>query len=469
MCVMCYNVFMQERNLIIERLIEQNEFLIAENHQFREEIIQLREKIAQLSKDSGNSSKPPSSDIVKPDRKVSGKKVKRKRGGQKGHKKNTRQPFKTEQVDDSYEYEFVDAEGLIPLDEWHVVQQVSLPKKLFHVTEHRARKYKDPKTGKIYIAPLPEEIRKGGLLAADMTSAVAYMKGNCHMSFSTIKSFFKDIVGLKLSRGLLCKTTMKVSDALQEPYDKLKNKLSEEQYLGIDETGHKNGKDRLWIWCFQTPRFGLFHIGSRKCDVLIEMLGEYFKGIIGCDYYGSYRKYCRLFDALMQYCIAHLIRELKFLSEHSDKRLVRWANKLLEWLKKMFDTLHNGSRYTEKGYLRKMETLKQGFLKKVRRPPDHNLAQKLKKRFKGKAADHYFRFVTNPNIEPTNNGTEREIRHVVIDRRITQGTRGDAGMRWCERIWTTIATCKKQDRNVFDCIHEALNAHWNNQPCPELA
>jgi len=60
------------------------------------------------------------------------------------------------------------------------------------------------------------------------------------------------------------------------------------------------------------------------------------------------------------------------------------------------------------------------------------------------------------------------IRYTVIDRRITQGTRGDAGMRWCERIWTTIATCKKQDRNVFKFIHESLLANWTDKNYPLL-
>ncbi len=64
---------------------------------------------------------------------------------------------------------------------------------------------------------------------------------------------------------------------------------------------------------------------------------------------------------------------------------------------------------------------------------------------------------------PTNNGSERKIRHTVIDRKITQGTRGDSGMRWCERIWSTIATCKKQKRDVFEFIYQSILAHWNNK------
>jgi hypothetical protein len=65
-------------------------------------------------------------------------------------------------------------------------------------------------------------------------------------------------------------------------------------------------------------------------------------------------------------------------------------------------------------------------------------------------------------------GSEREILHTVIDLRITQGTCGQANIRWCERIYTTIATCKKQNRNVFAFIHQSLLAHWANTCYPEL-
>ena len=55
----------------------------------------------------------------------------------------------------------------------------------------------------------------------------------------------------------------------------------------------------------------------------------------------------------------------------------------------------------------------------------------------------------------------------VIDRRITQGTRGEAGMRWGERIWTTLATCEKQNRNVLDFIHQSVLAYRGNACYPE--
>lgn len=444
----------------------------AEIRALKETIARLEEEIAQLKKDSSNSSKPPSSDIVRPKKTVIkvGRR-KRRRGGQHGHKKFSRRPFEPEQVDEVIEYELKDKDtkGLKPLDEWFIIQQIVLPEKMYKVIEHRARKYLDPVTGKTQIAPIPDEIRKGGLLGADVTTSIAFMKGRCHMSYTTIQEFFKELMKLDISRGMLCKATQKTSKAFEPSYDQLAQRLPDESQVNVDETGHHDDGKLHWTWCFDTSDYSLFKIDkSRGSKVLEEMLGEDFAGIIGADYWGAYRKYSRLFDVRMQYCMAHLIRDIRFLAENNIKKLSRWANELLEWLKKLFDTLYRRDQLTAKGFIRSMERIKAGFLKRMRRPPNHKLAKKLARRFKGKAAEDYFRFLSEPNVEPTNNGTERQIRPVVIDRRITQGTRGDSGMRWCERIWTITATCKKQQRNVFDFIHESLVAHWNKQEYPSL-
>jgi transposase len=103
--------------------------------------------------------------------------------------------------------------------------------------------------------------------------------------------------------------------------------------------------------------------------------------------------------------------------------------------------------------------LKRAFLQKVRRPPDYGDARTLAQRFRGRNGERsYFLFLEVPGVEPTNNRTEQAIRHVVIDRRVTQGTRSQAGMRFCERVWTVVATCARQGRSVYLFILNALQA-----------
>ncbi len=80
----------------------------------------------------------------------------------------------------------------------------------------------------------------------------------------------------------------------------------------------------------------------------------------------------------------------------------------------------------------------------------------------------YFTFLTTPGVEPTNNLAEQAIRFVVLDRVVTQGTRGETGQRWCERIWTVIASCVQQGRSVFEYLRAAVQAHFGGGEAPSL-
>ena len=102
-----------DKDAIIEKLRQYIKLL-------EEKIQRLEEKIAQLEKNSSNSSKPPSSDIVKPLKILRRFGRKRKCGGQHGHRRFLRQPFEPQQVDEVIEYELKgkDAVGLICADYW---------------------------------------------------------------------------------------------------------------------------------------------------------------------------------------------------------------------------------------------------------------------------------------------------------------------------------------------------------------
>jgi len=112
---------MDEKDAIIEKLTRQVTTLLAR-------VEQLEDEIARLKKDSNNSSKPPSSDIVKPSQTARPTRGKRKRGGQPGHQKHSREPFAPEEIDHTIHYELPanEAHGLIPLNQWHRVQQITL-------------------------------------------------------------------------------------------------------------------------------------------------------------------------------------------------------------------------------------------------------------------------------------------------------------------------------------------------------
>jgi transposase len=165
----------------------------------------------------------------------------------------------------------------------------------------------------------PPEVYKEGLFKERLTSLVAYMKNVCHASFSTIRKYIRDVLGEKVSRGYLRKVIEKVSVSLQGPYNELLDRLPLETIVNVDETGHKENGDRFWTWVFRAELYVLFKIDkSRGSKVLIDVLGKELDGVMGCDYFSAYRKHMKDFNVAIQFCIAHLIRDIRFLTTLKD-------------------------------------------------------------------------------------------------------------------------------------------------------
>jgi transposase len=435
-------------------------------------IAELEAQVASLKKNSSNSSKPPSSDIVKPPPRGNGK-GKRKIGGQPGHHKHQRAPFSPEQIDVAWDYtldQCPDCGGALKNAQrsGRVVQQMELVDKPVRVEAHRALTYWCPHCQRHHEAPLPPEVVKAGLVGPRLTAHVAYLKGAAHASYATIQTYLRDVLKIELSTGQLARLISKVSAALAQPYGQLLEALPGQARANIDETGHKERGKHLWTWCFRSELFTMFRIDpSRGSDVLIKVLGKEFAGVIGADYFSAYRKYMGDFNVMVQFCLAHLIRDVKFLTTLSDRATRHYGQRLLEQLRKLFALIHRRDRMTRTQFERALQRTRRAIVKVARRPPSRSEAQNMAKRFR-KHGEAYFRFITTPGIEPTNNLAERAIRFVVIDRKVTQGTRGETGRRWCERIWTTIATCKQQGRSVFAFLQHAVQAYFTCQPLPSL-
>jgi transposase len=459
----------------VKRLIEAAVApLLVRIAELEKRVVELEAENARLKKNSSNSSKPPSSDITRPPPSKGGSggsggsAKKRHIGGQEGHAKHQRPAFPPEQIDHTFEYELSDSGRLVPLSQWRTLQQIELVEKPFLVIEHKARMYKDPATGTIGMAPFPREVSAAGLCGPRLSAFMGYLKGSCRMSYSLIQDLLKDVMGIDISSGQVAKIVQKASRALAPAYEQLLKALPQQAVLGVDETGHYDRGKTLWTWCFRAPNFAVFKIDpSRGSQVLLDTLGSDYAGTLVCDFFSPYRKFKDLTPCGMQFCQAHLIRDVRFLETLPHKPGARFAAKLLTLFKKLFRKHHQRLANPNQDFAGTLEKLRKKILTLIARAPASIEAQNIRGRFRN-FKQEYFTFLKRPEVDPTNNFTERTLRFAVIDRKLTQGTRGTAGQSWCSRIWSILATCRLQKRSAFHFLAQTLANAFKRIDTPQL-
>jgi transposase len=324
------NLTSEKEQFYIQRIAElekQVAELLKVNAELAEQVAKLTDKIASLSKNSSNSSKPPSSDIVKPAKTKQSDGL-RRQGGQLGHKGINRPPFGPDQIDETIPL-YTDScdcgyQGHgEPIEEPKVQQTVELNDNPLTITEYRMYGFICPKCGRVIWAKLPAGVIDGQLFGPRLQALVGYMKGSLHASYSSLESFFSEV-------------------------------------LNIDETGWKDKGVKYWAWVFCTPILSFFCIAkSRSSKVLEEILGKTYGGTIVSDFFSAYIKYA---NKLQQFCLAHLIRDIKFLTTLPGKNDKDFGEALLLQFKNLFRFWHQRDKIPKDRFDRRMLRIKKRVL-----------------------------------------------------------------------------------------------------------
>jgi transposase len=438
-----------------------------------EQIKVLQEKVAILEKNSKTSSKPPSSDITKPDHEQR-QPGKRKIGGQPRHKGKARDLLPPEEVDRREELR-IDicpecGDGFDRRSDTKVLvqQTIEFRAKPVEVVEYHRQGRWCYKCQTTHYAPLPPGVIEGQLCGPRLQALIGYMKGNLGASYTELSQFCADVLGVTVSRGMICNVISRVNQALEQPYEELFKQISQEDVLNIDESGWRDSGTQYWVWLFCTNAIAFFVIeASRGSKVLRKVLGETFDGAIISDFYSAYVSYANI---KQQFCLAHLIRDIKFLTTLPDKDTKEFGEKMLAYFKLLFRHWHARDQMPKEVFEKRCDKLQRRIFtfllsEHVPKGKATTLKKRLIKHWKS-----LFRFVQQPALyQPTNNLAEQTLRHLVRIRRQTQGSRSEWGRSWCGRILTVIATCRKQNRSSFNFILQAVNANYFTSDFPSLS
>lgn len=434
------------------------ETLLARNAELEKRVGELESR---LNKTSKNSSKPPSSGHphAKPEPPPKPK-SKRKRGGQPGHDKFERTLIPSDECEDVIPRRPTECRGcgkrLRGSDSDPLREQVWDVEIKPIVTEYQLHRLTCG-CGLSTCGQLPETVvgRTGPNLAAILVLMTAWFR----TSRRKAALFSSDICRVPCSAGHVSQLEARATSALQSNYDELAGLLPEQSNLAIDETPFKRGTEKTWLWTFVAASFTVFVLRpTRKATVLTSTIGLDFAGSINCDRAAMYFQH-----KILQWCWAHLKRDFQAMIDSQDNRVKRLGHDLMRETKKLFREYarcRDGTitHETLKRNLRPVRNKVESLLLRGFGTGAHGTCKQL---YENKG--HLWTFLNDPNVEPTNNGAERSLRHGVIWRKLTYGTRSERGDRFVETMLTIIETCRQQKRSVVDFVKQAITYQKQNQ------
>jgi transposase len=475
-----------------EYLERENDRLNRENEKLRQDLIERDKKIAELERklalrlqNSTTSSKPPSSDGLAGEQRPRGsrrKKNRRKPGGQPGHRGHWRGLAPLSRVNQVIEVfppkcRHCDSRlsrKMSTQGDARRHQVTELPPIEAHITEYQCPCVVCPECGKATQAELPREAQ--GQFGPQLTALIAYLTVVCRMPRRVVRELLEQVLAIPLSLGTIQNSWEEASDAVAESCAELERQLPHEPVVNSDETGYRTSGEKRWLWALVAANFVFYKIAlTRGAEVLVQLLGEVFTGILCSDRCASYLKYHK---GEGQFCWAHFKRNILGIQEIGKttdaERFCRDALALHARLFRLWHRFRDGPgvRYgpiSREQLIAKSIPLEKKFFALADRyldSPDKdvaNLALALMQHF-----ERFFAFLRHEGVEPTNNVAERALRCAVQWRKISFGSRSAQGEVAVARLLTVTRTCRMQNRAPLDYLVNALRSYRNALPVPSL-
>jgi len=244
---------------------------------------------------------------------------------------------------------------------------------------------------------------------------------------------------LPISHRTIYNLTKRVADRLRPAYNDVKEKVRESEVVYCDETGFPVDGEQHWAWTFVTDDEVLFWVDeSRGSGVLEDVLGEEFAedSTLSCDGWSAYSSY----HTKLQRCWAHLLREAEYVAERYEE-----AERLSEELHALHDDLTTFVEGEPSASARDQKRAEASLHLEglIREDYEVREVQKLIKKISN-GLGHWLTFVTEPDVDSTNNRAERALREQVVLRKMFRTLRSAEGVQIHETITTMLATWKRR-------------------------
>lgn len=369
----------------------------------------------------------------------------KKRGAQKGHKPHNRRI--PEIIDDIQEHPIIhcpECSGSNLNEEpteirYRYIEDIVIQKK--RVTKHIIARVYCRDCKKLVEMPVTEAIPKARIGIRTML-LVMYLKIRLRLPVESVVKLLKDTYGMDICKGEVCLILEQLARVFGPYYDQLREEVRNAPSRNMDETSWRIDGDNAWLWAFITKGAALYEIAqSRAHTVPLEVLGKDHNGVDIHDRFSAYETLARKCRNPQQYCWSHILGDSKEHAQFHGEEGAHIHSVLKETYRKADDFDHKG---TDGDIERLYLDMKEKLLIPYKSIKCHRFVTNL---LKGK--DNLFEFVKNPEVEGTNNRAERGLRHSVVARKISGGSKSTKGAEIYARLTSVFQTLELKGIDVI--------------------
>jgi transposase len=304
----------------------------------------------------------------------------------------------------------------------------------------------------------PEQISQAagaaGVLVGPRAKALAAdLKHRLGGSYGKVSETLNDAFGLQVSRSAWCQADQRLAQTARPVYRELIEAIRRCSVVHADETGWRINTLSAWLWTFTNQEATVYAIrDNRSSDVVVEILGQEFRGILASDGFVAYDDR-RLAAWLKQKCLSHLLKDLKDMEESKTGRAVRFAQQMTALLREALDLKAGKSSLDPGVFFQQAQVLEAQLdtLISIRRrlsdPDNVRFARRLRKH-----RPHLLRFLYVDDLDATNNQAERALRPAVITRKTNGCNRTDAGADAHAILSSVLVTCHQRSIPILNYL-----------------
>lgn len=423
----------------------------------------LKERLAKYEhpKNSNNSSIPPSKDENRYKRKSLREITGRRPGGQKGRKGNTLKMVEIPDIIEKHIPGYCSCCGEdikdIPYEFARKRQVLDIPEIKLRVTEYQIFR-RVCSCGHVTTSEFPAVANAPVSYGNNIESLISYFHTRQYIPFKRMEEFFKDVFNVPISEGGIHYLLNKFVKKAKPAYEMIKQKLISNTGLavGTDETGVKVAGDKHWAWTWQNDEATFITITDNRAERSItENFEDGFENAVLV--HDCWKSHFNTKALSHQICIAHLLRDLNYLTEIYNHK---WSKICKTLLKSALD-LKNQMRDVDYYIHNKQRTLIE---KRLDRLLDYNLTQKHKElvTFQKRLIKYrgfIFTFLYHPKVPPDNNASERAIRNIKVKQKVSGQFKSPNGAFGFAVLRSITDTIIKNNQNVLYSLRVIANLH----------